>query len=81
MPGAQTETTTYWDDLAPGDVFEGGRYEVTEERITRFAGEFDPRPTHLDAAAAGATLFRGLSASGAHTFAAWARRTDEANLS
>lgn len=73
MPEAQSKTTTYWDDLAPGDVFEGGRYEVSAEGIKRFAAEFDPRPTHLDEAAAAATLFGGLSASGAQTFAAWAR--------
>lgn len=68
-----TETTLYWDDLAPGFRREGGAFRFDEAAIKRFAAEFDPRPTHLDDDAARASLFQGLSASGAHTFAAWAR--------
>jgi len=56
-----------------GDIREGGAFAFDPEAIKRFAAEFDPRPTHLDEAAASATFFKGLSASGAHTFAAWAR--------
>lgn len=68
-----TEQTIYWDDLQVGAIFEGGRYVMESERIKGFAAEFDPRPTHLDEAAARDTLFGGLCASGAQTFAAWAR--------
>jgi acyl dehydratase len=42
---------------------------MDEERIKAFAAEFDPQPFHLDEAAAQATVFRGLSASGWHTAA------------
>lgn len=68
-----TDKTIYWDDLAVGAVYEGGRYVMDRDRIKSFAAEFDPRPTHMDDDAAAATLFGGLSASGAQTFAAWAR--------
>jgi len=39
------------------------------KQIKRFAAEFDPQPFHLDDAAAAASLFDGLAASGWHTAA------------
>ena len=63
----------YWDDVAEGWTREGGAFAFETGAIKAFAAAFDPRPTHLDEAAASATFFKGLSASGAHTFAAWAR--------
>lgn len=65
--------TVYWEDIVEGGLREGGAFAFDTAAIKRFAGEFDPRPTHLDEAAADASFFKGLSASGAHTFAAWAR--------
>jgi acyl dehydratase len=65
--------TTTWDDIAVGAVSEGGAFAFTADSIKRFAAEFDPRPYHIDEAAGAATFYDGLSASGAHTFAAWAR--------
>ncbi|MGR4897386.1 MaoC family dehydratase [Stenotrophomonas sp. LARHCG68] len=60
----------YLDDLTPGQRFNGTtRIRIDEERITSFAAEFDPQPFHLDASAAGASIFRGLAASGWHTAA------------
>src|SRR5205085_9724176 len=44
-------------------------YQVTQEQITSFAGEFDPQPFHLDVAVAGQTIFGGLIASGWDTAA------------
>ena len=44
-------------------------YRVDEERIKSFAAEFDPQPFHLDDAAAQASIFGGLAASGWHTAA------------
>jgi len=63
----------YWDDVESGAVRRGGAFAFEAAAIKRFAAEFDPRPTHLDETAAAATFFNGLAASGAHTFAAWAR--------
>lgn len=65
MPSAML----YLDDLQPGQTFGSGRLKVDEARIKSFAAEFDPQPFHLDDAAARATLFRGLAASGWHTAA------------
>ena len=46
-----------------------GRYAVTAEAIKAFAAEFDPQPFHTDEAAAEASFFGGLVASGWHTAA------------
>ena len=59
----------YFDDLRVGDAFDSGTHELTVDDIRRFAGEFDPQPFHLDEAAAGASVFKGLAASGWHTAA------------
>ena len=59
----------YLDDLKPGMQFDSPAFDVTEADIKRFASEFDPQPFHLDEAAASASIFRGLAASGWHTAA------------
>lgn len=67
---ATDRALSYLDDLEAGQRFVGStRLHVDEERIKSFAAEFDPQPFHLDDAAARATLFRGLAASGWHTAA------------
>jgi acyl dehydratase len=59
----------YLEDLSVGQRFTSGVYQVDENSIKAFAAEFDPQPFHLDNAAAQATVFRGLAASGWHTAA------------
>ena len=59
----------YLEDLHVGQRFSSGEYRMTEEGIKAFAGEFDPQPFHLDNAAAEASIFQGLAASGWHTAA------------
>jgi acyl dehydratase len=59
----------YWEDFAPGTVREFGATAVTRKATTAFAAQFDPQPFHLDDAAAQASLFGRLSASGWHTAA------------
>lgn len=60
----------YLEDLAAGQHFAGTtRIRVEERRAKDFAAEFDPQPFHLDEAAASASIFRGLAASGWHTAA------------
>jgi len=59
----------YLEDLAPGQRFVSGSLAVAEADIKAFARQFDPQPFHLDAAAAAASLFGGLAASGWHTAA------------
>jgi acyl dehydratase len=57
----------YLDDLRVGQRFTSGTYQMEEARIKEFAAEFDPQPFHLDQAAAEASIFKGLAASGWHT--------------
>lgn len=59
----------YLEDLQVGQRFTSGTHRMEESRIREFAAEFDPQPFHLDEAAAQASIFRGLSASGWHTAA------------
>ena len=50
-----------------------GTHLFTAEEIRRFAGAFDPQPFHMDEAAAKASQFGGLCASGWHTASIWMR--------
>ena len=59
----------YWEDFPTGLVMALGSTAVTREAVLDFAGQFDPQPFHLDDAAARASLFGQLSASGWHTCA------------
>ena len=63
------EDRLYFEDLRVGQRFASGTQEVTEAEIKAFAGQYDPQRFHLDDAAARATLFGGLAASGWHTAA------------
>lgn len=58
-----------FDTLAPGDVLDLGSRQVTAAEIVAFARDFDPQPFHLDPAAAEASIFGGIVASGWHTCA------------
>jgi acyl dehydratase len=64
---ASDRTPLFLDDLRPGQRFVTRSYHITSEAIIGFAREFDPQPFHLDPAAGGASLFRGLVASGWQT--------------
>ena len=64
-----TQDGLYLDDMYVGQKFTSGTYRMDEDRIKAFAAEFDPQPFHLDEAAAQASIFRGLAASGWHTAA------------
>lgn len=59
----------YWEDFPVGQVREFGAFAVTREAVLAFAAQFDPQPFHLDDAAAQASLFGQLTASGWHTCA------------
>jgi len=70
----------YLEDFAVGQTFGSGRMRIDEERIKRFAAEFDPQPFHLDDGAARDTIFKGLAASGWHTAALTMRLLVEGEL-
>jgi acyl dehydratase len=57
----------YLDDLRPGQTFALGRRSVPREEIVEFARAWDPQPFHLDEAAAQASIYGQLIASGWHT--------------
>ena len=57
----------HWEDFIPGQVTECGSRLITRAEIIAFAAEYDPQPMHLDEAAARASLFGGLVASGWHS--------------
>ena len=70
----------YLEDFEAGQKFGSGRLVVEEARIKSFAAEFDPQPFHLDEAAARASVFAGLAASGWHTAAMTMRLLVESDL-
>jgi acyl dehydratase len=57
----------YMEDLHLGQRFVSGTHHMDETKIKEFAREFDPQPFHLNEAAAKASVFGGLAASGWHT--------------
>ena len=59
----------YLDDLVVGQTFTSGEHLVDAEQIISFARDYDPQPFHIDEAAAAATFFGALAASGWHTAA------------
>jgi acyl dehydratase len=63
----------YLDDLQPGQSFALGRRTVTRDEIVAFARAWDPQPFHLDEAAAAASIYGQLIASGWHTVCVFMR--------
>lgn len=61
---SQPSGPLYFEDLAVGRVFRTGAIEVVADEAIAFATRYDPQPFHLDAAAAKASVFGGLVASG-----------------
>jgi acyl dehydratase len=62
--------TRFFEDLAVGDTFELGTYDVTEAEIREFAERYDPQWFHTDPERAREeSMYGGLIASGWHTTA------------
>jgi acyl dehydratase len=57
----------YFEDYAPGAVYEYGSVAVRKAEIVEFARRFDPQAMHVDPQAAAEGNFGGLIASGWHT--------------
>jgi acyl dehydratase len=62
-------THLYFEDAEVGTTCKAGPYLVSKEEIIQFAKQYDPIPRHIDEEAAARSMFGGLTASGAHTFA------------
>ena len=59
----------YFEDFTVGASAEFGSVQVTADEIIAFAKQFDPQPFHVNPAAAEASVYGGLIASGWHTSA------------
>jgi acyl dehydratase len=59
----------YWEDFTVGKTIELGEREVTRDEVVEFARQYDPQAFHVDEAAAEASMYGGLIASGWHTCA------------
>ena len=70
----------YWEDFPVGSTREFGGITLSQDDIVRFAREFDPQPFHVDEAAATASFFGGIIASGWHTCALAMRMMCDAYL-
>jgi acyl dehydratase len=64
---------TEFDRAEIGDIHAFGAYRFTADEIKGFAAAYDPQRFHLDEAAAAATHFGRLCASGWHTSAVMMR--------
>ncbi|HZP88680.1 MAG TPA: MaoC family dehydratase [Burkholderiales bacterium] len=71
----------YWEDFKVGDVAPMGEKRVDKEEIIAFARAYDPQPFHIDEAAAQASMYGGLIASGWHTVAMVMRMMVDSYLS
>lgn len=59
----------YYDDIEIGATVRVGSYLMRADEMVSYARKWDPLPWHIDEAAAGKTMFGGLTASGSHTLA------------
>jgi acyl dehydratase len=69
-----------WEDFPAGHQRPFGPVVVTREEVIAFASRYDPQPFHLDEAAAEASLFGRIAASGWHTAAMTMRMICDAYL-
>ncbi|MCO5091090.1 MaoC family dehydratase [Bosea sp. (in: a-proteobacteria)] len=70
-PSAPPMPLRYFEEMTVGDSQELGSFVFTPDEILAFARSFDPQPFHMDEAAARASSFGRLVASGWHTAAVW----------
>ena len=59
----------YFEEVEVGGRSTAGPYLVTKSEIIQFATQYDPTARHIDEEVAARSMFGGLTASGAHTFA------------
>jgi acyl dehydratase len=63
----------YFEEIEDGRQWALGHYDFTRDNVLAFARAYDPQSFHVDDAAAAASHFGRLAASGWHTAAAWMR--------
>lgn len=72
-PAAPSSPVRRLSETALAETVDLGSFTFTAPDIVAFAQAFDPQRFHVDEAAAKASLFGGLCASGWHTTAIWMR--------
>jgi len=71
----------FLEDFHAGDMIASSEaYEITDQNIRDFAIEYDPQPIHLDPAAAEASVFGGIIASGWHSLSVTMRLMVRSNI-
>ncbi len=60
----------YYEDFEVGEIYTTEPFSLSAEQIIAFAQTYDPQPFHVDEAAAQASIYGGLIASGWHVFSA-----------
>jgi acyl dehydratase len=70
----------YWEDFHVGERIQIGEKRIGKEEIVEFASKYDPQTFHVDEAAAKASIFGGVIASGWHTCAIVMRMMCDAYL-
>ena len=70
----------YWEDLAPGRVFESEPRTLSAKQMVDFALEYDPQYYHTDEQAARSSPYGGLIASGWQTVSLCMRMTCDSHL-
>jgi acyl dehydratase len=70
----------YAQDYKPGEIYELGSYQVTQQEIIEFSKKYDPFPFHVDEQAAKKTVFNGIISSGWLTGLVWLRMMHESFL-
>jgi acyl dehydratase len=68
-----SRTANHFEDRVIGEIADLGAHAFAKDEIVAFARAYDPQPFHLDEAAAKASLFGALCASGWHTAAIYIR--------
>src|SRR6185369_12297534 len=62
-------SSLFFEEAEVGGSRAAGPYVVSKDEIIEFARKYDPQPFYVDEEAAARSMFAGLTASGAHTFA------------
>ena len=60
----------FYEDFAVGQEYTTEPFHFSAEQIIAFAQAYDPQPFHVDEAAAQASIYGGLIASGWHVYSA-----------
>ena len=79
-PALPPAADRFFEEREIGETTAFGRHTFGQDEIIDFARQFDPQPFHLDEAAAKASLFGALSASGWHTAATFIREVVTARM-